>query len=57
MSTNRDKTGTTNQGVSHPKPKLRDMSDAPKISIRSGANIRKQSPGMNTQIVPPTPLK
>lgn len=37
--------------------KIKDMSDCVPLKVHSGANIKKVSPGMNTQIVPPTPTE
>lgn len=34
-------------------PKTKDKSGASPVSVRSGANIKKVSSGMNGQIVPP----
>ena len=44
--------GITNKGGQTSHPKVKDESDAFPMKVRGGANIKKVSPGLNTQIVP-----
>lgn len=50
MSISKD--GVSDVGL-HKAGKLIDKSDSHPRSIKSGANIKKQEPGMNNQIVKP----
>jgi len=53
---NISKDGVSDVGL-HKAGKLIDNSGCSKKSVVSGANINKQSPGMNSQIVPPVAPK
>ena len=55
-SSNISNVGITNADVPKCKyPGLADKSDAHSVSVKGGANIKKQVPGMNKSIVPLTP--
>ena len=55
-ASNINRLGITNKGFIQP-PAMRDKSDSYSVNVRSGATIKKQTPGLNAQIVPLTPTE